>query len=73
MEIHNNNCDGAHCTHQTGEVRVLPAGGDSNAILCYSCYHYEMSYRRERNKVLAKDCQHKLPAWDELNVYSRED
>ncbi len=69
MKIHNNNCDGDHCTRSVGEVRVLPTGGDSNAILCRSCYEHELAYRRERNGELSADCQFKLPGWNELKVY----
>jgi hypothetical protein len=68
--VNNPNCDGAHCQSGTGEVRVLPTGGDSNAILCRSCFTHEVRYREERNRVLSNDCKFKLPAWDDLEVYS---
>ncbi len=32
--MHNNYCDGDHCRAETGEVRVLPYGGEGNLILC---------------------------------------
>lgn len=62
------NCDGSgpHCG---GEVRVLPTGGDGNAILCLNCYNREIAYRVERNRDLGKDCQFELPQWDTLKVY----
>jgi len=63
------NCDNDKCTSATGEIRVLPTGGESNALLCRSCFEYEMNFRRERNRKLAKECQFKLPAWDDLKVY----
>jgi hypothetical protein len=52
-----------------GEVRVLPTGGDSNAILCRRCYWREINYREERNKDLADFAKFKLPAWETLKVY----
>lgn len=69
--MNNWNCDGSgpHSTGKFGEVRVLPTGGDSNAILCRACFCREMDYRRERNQELAPDCQFKLPRWDDLKVY----
>ena len=67
--IHNNNCDGAHCTSETGEVRTLPAGGDSNIILCEACFRHELAFRRERNRELSKDCAFDLPDWESLKVY----
>lgn len=66
----NPNCDGGYCTRETGEVRVLPTGGDSNAILCRACLEHELRYRRERNRELAESCKFKLPAWDSLKVYA---
>lgn len=62
------NCDGSG-PHTPGEVRVLPYGGDGNLILCYNCYLREMRFRKERNRDLSKDCQFKLPQWDDLKVY----
>lgn len=70
--IHNNNCDGDKCRATSGEVRVLPTGGDSNAILCRSCFNYEIAFRLERNRQLSADCAFKLPAWESLRVYSTE-
>ena len=72
MKKQNPNCDGGYCTREAGEVRRLPTGGNSAAILCRSCYEYEIAYRRERNKELAKDCAFDLPAWDSLKTYLEE-
>lgn len=71
MSIHNPNCDGGRCLSDKGEVRVLPTGGDSNAILCRVCYSYEMHFRRERNaSVLHPVCTpFDLPEWETLKVY----
>lgn len=66
----NPNCDGSGPHILNGQVRVLPTGGDSNAILCKLCYRREIAFRRDRNKELGKDAQFKLPAWEELKVYS---
>lgn len=69
---HNDYCDGAHCVSKIGEVRVLPTGVDSNAILCRACYTHEMKFRRERNYVLGKDAQFQLPTWESLKVYGAD-
>lgn len=66
----NPNCDNDKCTEANGETRVLPTGGDSNAILCFACYLHEMRFRRERNRDLAKENQFALPAWRDLKIYS---
>ena len=66
----NPNCDNDKCASETGEVRVLPTGGDGNAILCHTCFLHELRYRRERNQALSKDCQFKLPAWETLKIYA---
>lgn len=64
----NNNCGGpGPC--DMGEVRVLPTGGDSNAILCRRCFNCEIAFRQVRNRDLAKDSQFKLPTWGSLKVY----
>lgn len=65
----NPNCDGSHCWHSHGEVRVLPAGGSSNLILCRACYEHELSFRRERNRDLGTAFKFELPTWDSLEVY----
>lgn len=65
----NDMCDGSGpCT--PGIVRVLPYGGDGNLILCLSCFNREIAWRKERNKQLSKDCQFKLPFWNELRIYN---
>lgn len=65
----NYNCGGSSCKHSDGEIRVLPTGGDSNALLCYDCYVHEMQYRRERNRELGSENKYQLPLWEELKVY----
>lgn len=69
--MQNNNCDGSTSNRclPLGEVRVLPSGGNSNIILCFNCYRHEIAWRKERNKELSKDCQFKLPKWEDLKVY----
>jgi len=69
----NDNCDGSG-PHSGEQVRVLPTGGDSNAILCFSCYRREMNFRAYRNSKAAKpqlsdDAKFKLPPWESLKVY----
>lgn len=66
-----NNCDGSG-PHIRGEVRVLPTGGDGNSILCRACFDREIRYRRDRNRQLGKDCQFKLPTWEECKVYGKD-
>lgn len=64
----NPNCDGGHCRRPNGETRLLPTGGDGNAILCLSCFCYEMEWRQQRNKALDPDCKFKLPDWESLKI-----
>lgn len=66
----NPNCDGSGPCSSNPEVRVLPTGGDSNAILCWRCYGHEIDFRRQRNKELSKDSQFALPKWESLKVYN---
>jgi len=49
---------------------VLPTGGDSNAILCRSCYQHELQWRRERNRDLADSAKFDLLGWETLEVYN---
>lgn len=67
----NPHCDGSHCRASTGEVRVLPTGGDSNAILCRACYENEIRFRRERNASVLHPVStpFDLPAWETLKPY----
>lgn len=69
--IHNPNCDGSKCQSEHGEVRLLPTGGDSNAILCRACFDNEIMFRRERNASVLHPVSTKfdLPAWETLKVY----
>lgn len=67
----NPNCDGSGPCILNGEVRVLPTGGDSNAILCKLCYRREIEYRKSRNRELGTAFQFQLPAWDTLKVYGK--
>lgn len=66
----NPNCDNDKCLNCNGEVRVLPTGGSSNAILCKECFKYELRYRASRNIELSKACVFKLPNWEDLEVYN---
>jgi len=65
----NPDCNGSHCQQRTGEVRVLPTGGDGNVILCRACFDHEIRWRRERNRELGDFAQFKLPAWEACEVY----
>lgn len=66
----NLNCDNELCRDPNGEIRVLPTGGSSNALLCYTCFLHEMQWRHERNKELAEDCKLDTPTWRSLAVYN---
>ena len=70
MTIKSKNCDGDKCTCTHGEVRRLPTGGGSNAILCRTCYRHEMSWRMERNKQLSPENHYDFPRWEDLVSYS---
>ena len=72
MEVKTYNCGGAHCTTNIGEVRTLPTGGDTNAILCFSCYSHEIKWRKERNKELAEFAKFDIPLWNQLKIYMDE-
>ncbi len=67
--MNNNNCDGSGPHSINPEVRVLPTGGDSNAILCFTCFLRELQFRKQRNKELSKESQFKLPSWESLKKY----
>jgi len=62
-----NACDHGHLVE--GEVRLLPTGGDGNAILCRSHYDSEMVFRKER---IADGVSYPLPKWETLKVYDPE-
>jgi hypothetical protein len=66
----NPNCDGAHCTHEHGEVRLLPTGGGGNAILCRACFRHEIYYRAQRNWELDGAAAFDIPLWESLKVYT---
>jgi hypothetical protein len=63
-----NNCDGSG-PHQSGVVKILPTGGDGNAILCRACYEREMAWRRMRNEELREAGRFEIPWWGELVEY----
>ena len=65
----NPNCDNDKCTTAHGQIRVLPVGEDSNALLCKACYEHEIAFRLERNKELEPQNQFKLPKWPDLRIY----
>lgn len=66
----NPNCDNDKCLSATGEVRVLPTGGDGNLILCRACFEHELRFRVTRNRYLSPDCRFALPSWESLKVYN---
>ena len=64
----NSNCDGDKC-QAAGEVRTLPVDGQSNAILCRTCFDKELIYRAKRNsKELYDSCKFDLPGWETLKI-----
>lgn len=72
MRKTNPNCDNTKCISDKGEVRVLPISGDSNIIVCKTCFMHEMKFRHERNKELAFACRFDIPKWESLEIYSPE-
>lgn len=65
----NPNCDVGKCRTEGGEVRILPAGGDSNIILCRACLCQEINFRIDRNRNLEDSAKFPLPSWESLKVY----
>lgn len=61
-------CDGVHCLAKTGQVRLLPYGGDGNMILCRSCFNHEIRERERRNKE-AKENLFDTPKWEDCKPY----
>ena len=69
MKRSQTDCNGSGPHSNTDEVRVLPTGGSSNAILCRTCFEREMHFRRVRNKELGNAFKFDLPEWTSLRVY----
>lgn len=67
--IHNNMCDGDKCQSENGQVRVLPTGSSSNAILCLHCFTNELNYRAHANRTLGDFAKFSLPKWTDLQEY----
>lgn len=59
--------------YKTKEIRVLPTGGSSNALVGYRGYLREITYRKERNRsILHPVCKpFDLPEWEDLKVYDK--
>ncbi len=71
LQNHNNNCEGeGNCVGDV--VKVLPIGGEGNAILCFKHFMSEMIFRQERNLELRADCQFSIPLWKNLKTYSND-
>lgn len=66
------NCDNDYCREQNGEIRRLPTGGNSAALLCHACYEHEIRWRVRRNKELEKSARFDLPAWEALEIYGED-
>ena len=64
----NPDCQGILCI-QHSEVRVLPAGGAGNLILCKTCFISEIAYRHKRNIGLEEWAKFETPDWDDLKPY----
>lgn len=67
--MNNSNCDGSGPHSINPEVRVLPIGEDSNAVLCIACYDREIQWRQDRNLTTCSECKYDLPTWSSLKVY----
>jgi hypothetical protein len=70
--VNNPKCDKqlGHCV--PGEVRVLPTGSESNAILCRACFDNEVDWRKDQNDPL-NGGPFETPAWGDLKVYEIHD
>ena len=69
--MRNNQCDGGHCKHAKGRVRLVPYPG-GNLILCRDCFAYEMRWRKERNRELGAATSFDLPSWESLQIYGED-
>lgn len=72
MTRHNPMCDGSHCRASTGEVRVMPLGGDGNVILCAACFAHENNYRRERGRETGAPENWPIVDWSTAKIYPEE-
>jgi hypothetical protein len=66
----NPKCDKGNCDSATGEVRILPVGGDCNAILCHKCFDDEIKWRKRNNTWVHN--KQDLPQWQDLKIYNQE-
>ncbi len=67
MSDTNPNCDGSHCTHHGGEVRLYPLGTGplhGNLILCRACFAHENAYNRARGRETGAPENFPEHAWD---------
>jgi len=69
---HNPNCDGSHCRHETGQVRVYPLGGGGNLILCAACWAHENQYRYERGRETKAPENWPQVDWATAEVYGED-
>lgn len=66
---HGEFCDGAG-PHAGDELKVLPTGADSKAILCHACFNREMIFRRAQN---AKGRNYAIVKYASLKDYAKGD
>jgi hypothetical protein len=71
MNTVNNYCDGSG-PHTPGDVKLLPTGGDGNAILCRACWLSEIRWRQGRNRQLGQFAKFTLPSWEDGKPYDTE-
>lgn len=48
---------------------VMPTNGDSNLILCRSCWNRELAYRSDRNRSLGDFAKFALPPFETAKEY----
>jgi hypothetical protein len=65
----NYNCDGSHCRHDNGQVRVYPTGGGANLILCQACAAQENLYRFHRGFETGRPDDWPQVNWFRCEVY----
>lgn len=68
MITENPNCDGAG-PHLSGQVRVYPAGGGGNFILCRLCWFAENRYAEERGRETGQPQNWPEQSWPDARIY----
>ena len=65
-------CDGAHCRHDSGELRVYPVSDNpdhGNMILCRDCWRQENSFQSMRARTQDGPATVTLRNWHHARPY----